>query len=761
MRRSARRVIILATVFLVGAMVVAAFFHNEFRAQNWDPMQTRVYVDRTIRFGGTFYENGLVNKGPLEPLVYRIAAAITSYDGFWFAISALVLVVSGVLAWAASRTVQFFGAHRMLGVAAGIAVFFHFALGKADYAGVLYARNMIVGLYGGAWLIGLSRRWWLPGRARWSAVAVGILIGLGVQTLFVSTIAAVGVAIAAWSAIDRIDDDDEYRASRRNLIYTPIIVFLIAPLYYMLRGRFEEFWSGYWTYNVYQNEATGRSLANQFAYGRDVILRYYRAWPVSFIVVVVFFALTIGLWRSLSRRERFVHLGLTVWFLGAWTELILGQRYSTHYYSILAVPTALMAAAVLGHVFRMMVDARGQFRSTVAWPLLAGLLSIAAGGGGHFTLGLEAASSFTSVRQLQEERTIAEPGRQRTVRAVLDLVSRPGDPLLAWTEYPWVYLQYRRVAATRWIWKSFMLGQIYLGRSSPAYVLPQTWNWFAADMAEAHPAAFLEETALPLTPGTPFATFVDGGFERAYSGTDNNIYLRHDEADAVLRGDAGAVLKPTLPAGKGSAWKVAAGKATLPADTPQSLTDVLHLSSSLCTRISGTYALAPGDTGSFLSFRFDRADGTAPNERLNVVDTQIFSGDDGAVFDTTYLEPPVAEVPPELPADSSDSTDDSVNSSVGEGASSSDSSQYGDQTGAVGSGNPADDGSGVGAATSDTTTHQFAVVVGKHSAAIVIDGAIRAAVRLTDQDQLSLEVRSGGVTLADLHQGAAPPDSGC
>ena len=759
LRGSARRVIVLATVFLVGAMVVAAFFHNEFRAQNWDPMQTRVYVDRTIRFGGTFYENGLVNKGPFEPFVYRVAAAITSYDGFWFAISALILVVSGVLAWAASRTAQFFGAHRMLGIAAGIAVFFHFALGKADYAGVLYARNMIVGLYGGAWLIGLSRRWWLPGRARWSAVVVGILIGLGVQTLFVSTLAAIGVGFAALSAIDRIDDDAEYRASRRNLFYTPIIVFLLAPLYYMIRGRFEEFWSGYWTYNVYQNEATGRSLANQFAYARDVILRYYRAWPVSFIVVVVFFALTIAMWRSMSRRQRIVHLGLTVWFIGAWTELVLGQRYSTHYYSILAVPTALMAAAVLGHVFRMIVDVRGAFRTTVAWPLLAGLLSIAAGGGGHFTLGLEAASSFTSVRQLEEERTIAEPGRQRTVRAVLDLVSRPGDPLLAWTEYPWVYLEYRRVAATRWIWKSFMLGQIYLGRSSPNYVLPETWNWFASDMAEAHPAAFLEETALPLTPGTPFATYVDGGFEQAYSGSDNNIYLRNDEAKAVLRGDPGTLLKPILPDGTNSSWKVSAGKASLPSDTPASLTDVLRLTNSLCTRISGTYTLAPGDTGSFLSFRFDRADGTAPNMRLNIVDTQIFSGDDGAIFDTTYLEPPAAEPPAALPVDQSEET---ANSSVGEGASASDSSQFGDQAVDAGSDGGNDGGNdGAGAPVSDTSTHDFAVVVGKQSAAIVIDGAIRAAVRLTNQDQLSLEVRNGGVTLADLHQGAPPPNSGC
>ena len=195
--RGWRRFCLLATVFVVGAMVIAAFFHNEFRAQNWDPMQTRVYVDRTIHFGGTFYENGLVNKGPLEPVVYRLAAAVTSWDGFWYAISAIVLVISGVLGWAASATTRFIGGSRMLGLTVGIGVFFHFALGKADYAGVLYSRNMIIGLYSAAFLIGLSERWWLPGRARWAAAVVGVLLGLGIQTLFVGTLAALGVGLVS------------------------------------------------------------------------------------------------------------------------------------------------------------------------------------------------------------------------------------------------------------------------------------------------------------------------------------------------------------------------------------------------------------------------------------------------------------------------------------------------------------------------------------------------------------------------------------
>ncbi len=735
--RGWRRVVLLATVFLVGAMVLAAFFHNEFRAQNWDPMQTRVYVDRTIHFGGTFYENGLVNKGPLEPMVYRLAAAVTSWDGFWYAISAIVLVISGVLGWAASAATRFFGGHRMLGLAVGIGVFFHFALGKADYAGVLYSRNMIIGLYGGAFLIGISARWWLPGRARWASAAVGVLLGLGIQTLFVGTVAAIGVGLVSLSAIESVDDDDEYRASRRILFWTPVLAFVSAPLYYAIRGRFEEFWSSYWTYNVYQNVATGRSLANQLVYGRDVALRYYRAWPLSLLIVVAFVALTLALWRSMSRRERFVHLALTIWFVGAWAELVAGQRYSSHYFSILALPTALMAATTIGHLYRLVAATRGEFRSAAAWPLLAGLLAIASGGGGHLTLGLEAASSYSSVHATAEARATTQPGAQRTVRAVLDLVSRPDDPLLAWTEYPWTYLQYHRVAATRWIWKSFMLGQIYLGRSSPDYVLPRTWQWFANDMAEAHPAVFLEETALPLTEGTPFATYVHNGFEEAYAGATNNIYLRDDEAEDILRGGAGDEFTPTARLSAGTNWDLGAGSASLAADTPPSFTDAVALSDSLCTRISGTYLAEPGNAGSFLSFRFDSADGSAPNMRLNVVDTQVFSGDDGAIFDSTDLGPPLTSA---LPGD--DPTTDTV--LAPDDASTTEATVV-----------PVVDDA------SEPTTHQFAVVVGKDSAAIVIDGMIRAAVRLTNQDRLSLEVRNGGVELGDLHRGAAPPNSGC
>ena len=78
-------------------------------------------------------------------------------------------------------------------------------------------------------------------------------------------------------------------------------------------------------------------------------------------------------------------------------------------------------------------------------------------------------------------------GRTHMVRAALDLVSEPDDPLLMWTSYPWPYLNLHRVPATRYIWKNFLLGEIYLARSGPQYVLPGTWETFAADVERTDP----------------------------------------------------------------------------------------------------------------------------------------------------------------------------------------------------------------------------------------------------------------------------------
>ena len=81
------RWVTIAVFTMVG---IAAGVGNEVRAQDVDPQFARVLVDRTIHFGGTFYQNGIHNKGPLEPFVYLVASWFTTSSGFWYAVSLFI-----------------------------------------------------------------------------------------------------------------------------------------------------------------------------------------------------------------------------------------------------------------------------------------------------------------------------------------------------------------------------------------------------------------------------------------------------------------------------------------------------------------------------------------------------------------------------------------------------------------------------------------------------------------------------------------------
>ena len=116
------------------------------------------------------------------------------------------------------------------------------------------------------------------------------------------------------------------------------------------------------------------------------------------------------------------------------------------------------------------------------------------------------------------------------LRAALDLVSEPDDPLLMWTSYPWPYLNLHRVPATRYIWKNFLLGEIYLARSGPQYVLPGTWETFAADVERTDPTAFVVEAVNPVVAGTPFDTLVDESFTTMYTDDVATLAFRDDLA---------------------------------------------------------------------------------------------------------------------------------------------------------------------------------------------------------------------------------------
>jgi hypothetical protein len=213
---------------------------------------------------------------------------------------------------------------------------------------------------------------------------------------------------------------------------------------------------------------------------------------------------------------------------------------------VLAVPSILMIAVLVGEAgahWRTFIEQRP---ARALLPILVVIATVQVDGTRPVDVGVEAAGSFGGVEDFTARREAGVGGQTRFVRATLDLVSEPGDPLLMWTSYPWPYLDLDRVSATRYIWKTFLLGEIYLGDSGPEYVLPGTWDNFDADLADADPAVFLVEAVNPVVTDTPFAIAVEERFTTVYSDDISTIGYRDDLAAwiASVPPDADALVPP-------------------------------------------------------------------------------------------------------------------------------------------------------------------------------------------------------------------------
>src|SRR6478672_370026 len=99
----AERVLRRATLpVLIAIGVLVTIPGNWLRVQNVDPQFSMVLVQRTLRFGGTFFDNALQDHGPVEPFLYDVAARLGGRNGAWYVISAMVTLVSLVLGYAAA-----------------------------------------------------------------------------------------------------------------------------------------------------------------------------------------------------------------------------------------------------------------------------------------------------------------------------------------------------------------------------------------------------------------------------------------------------------------------------------------------------------------------------------------------------------------------------------------------------------------------------------------------------------------------------------
>jgi hypothetical protein len=523
-----------------------ALFANERRASDVDPQFIRLIAERTTRFGGTYYQNSLHNKGPFDALLYHIPREVLGFDAYWYGISFFILVGTGLIALAVARTTLVHSVPKSAGVAVGIIAFFHFALVRADYAGVMYTRNETAYMFAVVWLIVLVPKWWTERRSIWSMVAIGALFGLAAQTLISSVIEVVVLAALVDVVVqDRVGKEQR----RRHLLVgagTAAAVFVTAPLWYVLRGSFEEFWSGWWTYASFQSSATDLTTVDKLQRGWDNMTKYYGDFPLSLLIVVGFVFLTWLFWKDLTRFQRAVHLTAFAWLLAGWFELVLSWRYSSHYFAVIALPTMFIAALLVGQALTLIARVK-PLRLTPLYPLVAVAVCFIYFHDNRVSEGYESIRHYNSPAAVTELRRLNNDANVRTVRALLDVVSANDDPLLMWTNSPTPYLDVRRVPASRMAWYTFFEGQIYLGNKGPQYVLPKTWEWFAADMAQTKPAAEWERKDTPHNPSLPFADYVAANMRPMYDGAIDTVFLRNDIADAMTAGSLGGAL-PDVPA---------------------------------------------------------------------------------------------------------------------------------------------------------------------------------------------------------------------
>jgi hypothetical protein len=546
---------LLPAILLVVALVVAgafawiALFANESRSADADPQFARLIGERTSRLGGTYYQNALHNKGPLEAFLYHLPREILGFDAYWYGISFFILIGTCILSFAVGRVTLVHPVPRAAGVATGVIAFFHFALARADYSGVLYSRNVTSYMLAAVWIIVLLPGCWTPRRSLASVAAIGFLFGLASQTLLSAAIECVVlVVLVAWVVRERVED----RLVRRHLVVgaiSGVLTFVSAGVWYVLRGSFDEFWAGWWTYAGFQSSATSLTMVDKFQRGWNAMTKYYGDFPLSLMIVVGFVGLTWLCWKQLARFQRVVHLTAFGWLLAGWLELVLSWRYSSHYFSVIAVPTTFIGALLVGHGLTLVAKVR-PLRFSLALPVLALGFCFVHFRDNRVSAGVDAIRNYQSPAELTAGRRAADDGPFRTVRAILDVVSHDDDPLLAWTNSSWPYLDFRRVPASRMAWYTFFQGNIYLGETGPEWVLPQTWRWFAEDMAQTDPVAEWERKDTPHDPDLPFAAYIDEHMSPRYDGSKDTVYLRNDVA-ALLTDDTGLdpIAVPAKPAG--------------------------------------------------------------------------------------------------------------------------------------------------------------------------------------------------------------------
>lgn len=492
-------VVRFVTVVFFSLTIAAAFFRDARVVPGWDATFAFDVVSRSEKYGGSYYSNGLVNWGPLALAPYSVALIGGQY--FWYVISAFVCGAALVIAAAAGRTVRALGGNINVAFAMAAAAFFHFMF---SYTGIFDARNVTTAIFAAVWLLILWNRSWTQERnALRASSAAAFSLGLAVQTTFTSIFPAAALAFG-FLATSRVHAprDTQRRIDRRFALAT-IVGFLSAPVWYLLRGEWSQFRSGWVT--------AAKSVDTPF-----------NAWPILLLAIVYFVILHSEVFRqqSLPIRQQIWLVTIGGWWIAGWME-VFASGQSSSFFSSVAVPTTMMAAALVA------LSIRSTSKLLIFLPLL---VIVVAGSlpSGTFWKDLETLRESPVTTQAIEKNQ-SEPGDIVATRAVLDLVTRTGDPLLMGTDSPYPYLDYKRVSATK---------------------LTNPESSFVDDISKSQPI---------VSSTSPFTSYTNTNFRLAYPHPDRPVFFRNDVADQIFAANGTLNWQPIEP--DNPRWKTSEGTA--------------------------------------------------------------------------------------------------------------------------------------------------------------------------------------------------------
>jgi hypothetical protein len=513
-------------------VLLAAFFDLESTARNWDAHEEMQGARRVISLGGPLYGTTADQKGPLWALCYVFAYALGGRENCWFVIAGMLVAIAlgtSLAAWALAIRA---GPARLMAGGAASALAIELLLGPEEYSWELYSRNLVALLLTAAFAAIVTLPSARPRGRTLLTLGAAIAVGLEVQTNPSSVFSAlVCGAVILWMGLGGPLADEPRRLGVPSRFWMFAAVasatFATAFVWYGIRGSLPDFWAEWFTYNRLYAEAGGRSYVGQLRLARFLFAWYYRRSPFK-VILLLAFLLDAG--RRLRRGVPvWLDVMLVAWWLAACLEVAAAQRFFPHYLILPFLPVATMGC-VLAARWGDVVPAH--LRAATA--MLPAVLVLFISAQPRLRDGLGMVLHFRGLAQRRSDHIAALPAHAQRLRSVVLANSQPDDYVYAYTNESWLYTDFDRTAATRYICKCWLEGEIFWEGKNPAWILPRTWENWRADMIRTQPKLFVTFANSPIPPNSPAALLLSCAYRVLYKEPAQTVHILVKPVDQCL-----------------------------------------------------------------------------------------------------------------------------------------------------------------------------------------------------------------------------------